>query len=224
MLSSLVADDFQCYTIFMSKRAYTSNLHPRWPLKRQEAALEAGVPGWPLDVARYRDELTARQRRRHVTDDLAGRTELFRPTTRQRGEDIYIASLAVLAWSLGDLMGCLTLAQTRGATVHVLDTGLVLAPGAGPEALHRATQDFDAGRRSSIGMLAGQVSAANRVEAARAKAETIRAEWKLPSENYPTTGLLERAGISRNTAKLYLGMRSLRQREHQASMKRRLCT
>jgi hypothetical protein len=54
---------------------------------------------------------------------------------------------------------------------------------------------------------AGEISAKLRVDASMAKAETIRAEWSQPIEEYPTAELLARAGISRNTAKLYLGHR-----------------
>lgn len=208
----------------MSTRAYLSNIHPRWPYDRQERALSVGVPGWPKGVAIYRDELTPSQRKRHMVGDLEGRIALLRQTTRGRkgAEGIYLASLAVLAWTLPDMLECLTLAQSRGSTVHVLDTGLVLPPDAGPAALHQATRDFATGRKSSTGMVGGEISARLRSEAARAKAETIRAEWELPSEDYPTLTLLARAGISRNTAKLYLGSRAEAQRVHEAARKRRV--
>jgi hypothetical protein len=133
-----------------------------------------------------------------------------------------VASLAVLAWTLADLLECLTLAQSRGSTVHVLDTGLVLTPDSGPSALHQATKDFATGRKSSIAMAGGEVSGRLRAEAARAKAMTIEAEWKLPSEEYPTLALLAKAGISRNTANLYLGKRPYVQRIHEATRKRRV--
>jgi hypothetical protein len=45
---------------------------------------------------------------------------------------------------------------------------------------------------------------------------------RLPSEEYPTLALLARAGLSRNTAKLYLGSRSEAQRIHEAARKRRV--
>jgi hypothetical protein len=208
----------------MSIRAYISNLHPRWPVDRQERSLSVGVPGWPKGVAVYHDDLTPSQRKRRAVGELEGRIALLRQTTRGRkgGEDIYVASLAVLAWTLADLLECLTLAQSRGSTVHVLDTGLVLAPDAGPTALHQATKDFATGRKSSIAMAGGEVSGRLRSEAAKAKALTIEAEWKLPSEDYPTMALLARAGISRNTAKLYLGSRAEAQRVHEAAKKRRV--
>lgn len=207
----------------MSTRAYLSNLYPRWPFDRQERALSVGVPDWPKGVAVYRDEMTPSQRKRHMVGDLEGRIALLRQTTRGRkgGEDIYVASLAVLAWTLADLLECLTLAQSRGSTVHVLDTGLVLAPDAGAATLHQATKDFATGRKSSIGMVGGEISARLRSEAAKAKAMTIEAEWKLPSKDYPSPALLAKAGISRNTANLYLGKRPEMQRIHEAARKRR---
>jgi len=206
----------------MSTRAYLSNIHPRWPYDRQERALSVGVPGWPKGVAVYRDELTLSQRKRHMVGDLEGRIALLRQTTRGRkgAEDIYLASLAVLAWTLPDLLECLTLAQSRGSTVHVLDTGLILPPDAGPGALHQATKDFATGRKSSIGMVGGEISARLRSEAARAKAEAMKPFWCLPSEEYPTIPLLKRFGLSRNTANLYLGKRPEAQRIHEAARKR----
>jgi hypothetical protein len=206
----------------MSIRVYISNLHPRWPVDRQERSLSVGVPGWPKGIAVYRDELTASQRKRRAVDDLEGRIALLRQTTRGRrgGEDIYVASLAVLAWTLADLLECLTLAQSRGSTVHVLDTGLVLTPASGPSDLHQATKDFATGRKSSIAMAGGEVSGRLRSEAARAKAKAMEPFWRLPSEEYPTVPLLARFGLSRNTANLYLGKRPEAQRVHEATRKR----
>jgi hypothetical protein len=208
----------------MSIRAYISNLHPRWPVDRQERSLSVGVPGWPKGIAVYRDELTPSQRKRRAVDELEGRIALLRQTTRGRkgGEDIYLASLAVLAWTLADLLECLTLAQSRGSTVHVLDTGLVLTPDAGPAALHQATKDFATGRKSSIAMAGGEVSGRLRSEAARLKAKEMEPFWRLPSEEYPTIPLLARFGLSRNTANLYLGKRPEVQRIHEAARKRRV--
>jgi hypothetical protein len=208
----------------MSTRAYLSNIHPRWPFDRQERSLSVGVPGWPRGVAVYRDELTASQRKRRAVGELEGRITLLRQTTRGRrgSEDIYVASLAVLAWTMADLLECLTLAQTRGATVHVLDTGLVLTPDAGPAALHQATKDFATGRKSSIAMAGGEVSGRLRSEAARAKAKAMEPFWRLSSEEYPTIPLLARFGLSRNTANLYLGKRPEAQRTHEAARKRRV--
>ena len=197
-------------------RAYLSNISPAWTIDRQEVVLPPGAQ-------QFRDVLDARDRYAHQPDRLTQRAAMLRPTRRHGGE-IVVASLAVLAWTAEDLMACLTLAMQRGASVRVLDADLTIAPDSGPDVLHQAAQAFAASRKrdqaAARGERGGAVSAAARVAKATNKAETIRAEWALPSEDYPTLALLGKAAISRNTAKLYLGPRSAAQRIHQAKTKR----
>ena len=210
----------------MSERAYLSNLSPLWPAARQEALLREAFPAWPKGVTVFRDDIDARDRRGHSTELLVKRSEMLRGTTRKgHTERITLASLAVLAWSAEDMLECLTLALSRGAIVRVLDAGIEIPPTPDAAVLHRAAQAFRRARARGVvmerGKAGGMASATQRVAEAKAKAELIRAEWALPSEDYPTLDLLTKAGISRNTARLYLGKRDVAQRNHQASLKRK---
>lgn len=187
--------------------------------------MREAIPNWPNGVVVFRDELDARLRRGHSPKSLTQRAEMLRVTTRPKDDNIYVTSLAVLAWSVGDLMECLTLAVGRRTSVHVLDTGLVIPPSPAAAVLYEATKAFEVGRKADLAQRAGErggiVSAQRRVETAKAGAESIRPYWGLSSVEYPTLELLERAGISRNTAKQYLGSRKAAQTIHGATEKRK---
>jgi hypothetical protein len=135
-----------------------------------------------------------------------------------------VATLAVFAWSVEEMLECLTLVASRHSTLIVLDAGLRITSKADAAILHKAVQAFSAGRRSrsgsEAGLTGGEISAKRRSAAARAAAETIRHEWSLPSVDFPTAHLIARAGISLNTAKQYLGARPAAQKFHKASLKR----
>jgi hypothetical protein len=151
---------------------------------------------------------------------------MLRPTGRKGSDEaIYVASLAVLAWTAEDMMEALTQAMARGATVHVLDAGLIITPKSDAATLHGAAKAFADGRRrraaAEAGKTGGEISAQRRANMAKAAAESIRREWSLPSKEYPTLDLLRAAGISRNTAILYLGKRKVAQNLYQAGQKRK---
>jgi hypothetical protein len=209
----------------MTKTAYLSNICPRWPIERQEATLANAIEGWPKSVNILRDELTVRDRRAHKTDTLTGRAAMLRKSSRRDGGEIYVASLAVLAWAVEDLLMCITSAAERRSTIVVLDADLHIDASANAAVLHKAIEAFAAGRRSRIageaGMLGGEVSGARRSAVAKTAAETIAYEWGQPGTLYRTKDLLARAGISMNTAKLYLGSRPAAQRAVAAAIKRK---
>lgn len=210
----------------MPDRVYLSNLSPLWKWLKQEKLLDERVPDWRDGCVVFRDDLDSAQRQAHQTDVLVGRfNALFRTTTRKRPEKLYVASLAVLAWTAEDMLACLTAAAARMATIHVLDVDLIIGPDADAALLHKAVNAFSEARKRSTayrtGEAGGRISGGQRAEAAKAAAERIRERWGMPSDQYPTLALLEEAGISRNTAKLYLGKREDAQREWQAVQKRR---
>jgi hypothetical protein len=194
----------------MINRTYTSNLSPRWPFDKQEALLRT-LDGWPKGYAALRDDLDVRARRAHKAASLVGRASLLRPSRRSDGETIYVASLAVLAWSVGDLLAVLTAAGMRGAAVVALDVGLTIPPSDASAVLHQAMQAFELSRKADAALKAGEagskVSVERRTDAARAKCETIRREWRAHPSEPPTSDLLAKAGVSRNTVKKYVGDR-----------------
>ena len=204
----------------MAKRVYLSNISAVWSFPAQEKAL-AVLPGWPRGYIVFRDELDARQRRLRSAVHLAQRAEMLHGTTRPGlMEAVYMAALPVFAVSMEDMIASLTLAGTRGATVHFLAEGLVVSPASGAETLHQVALAFIEGKRASRAKGAGQISADKRSDEARAKCETIRPMWPLASEDYPTQTLLDQAGVSLNTAKLYLGARPEAQRLHRIELTR----
>jgi hypothetical protein len=223
-LSCLCQTWSACYTFGMAKRIYLSNVSALWPFPTQEVTL-AALPGWPKGYVVFRDELDVRERRLRSASALPRRGEMLRSNTRKGAtEAIYVASLAVFAVSVEDMIEALALAGRRGATVHFLAEGLMVPPASGAETLHRIAVAFGQLKRESRAQSAGQVSGAKKSAEARAKCETIRAEWPLPSADYPTRVLLDRVGISLNTAKLYLGARPTVQREHQIEVRRAAVT
>jgi len=133
-----------------------------------------------------------------------------------------VASLAVFAWSEGDVLKHLTAAAARGATVQVLDAGLEIGPGSGAEALHQAVEAFAAARKRQVeterGRTGAMISARKREDRARTAAESIRAAWA--RRDIKTHDLLVHAGITLNTAKRYLGSRPIAQKARDASVKR----
>lgn len=215
----------------MQVRAYLSNVMTRvWPLERQEAVLAAGVPGWP-DVSIYRDRLSRGALKAHSPAALTERANLLRKTSRRTGETIYLASLAVLAWSAEDFMACLEAAQARNAAVVALDTERRIEPTAGARELREALSEFLAARRrdqtGNARKAAASVTAEKRKADSEARCALIRDDWGNPET--ATADLLLRAGTKRGrrmvpmayrTAALYLGKRPLVLARQEATRKR----
>lgn len=201
-------------------RAYISNLSEHWTLPKQEAALAAALPpGSPI----YCDRLSTARRKARVPADLIQRASMLRRTKREpAGETIYVASLAVLAWTADDLSSVLAAISARHATLVALDTGLTIPPDAPMAVVAGAMQQFARGRRrvqTELGRRAGGViSAAHRSARAQAGCAKIADRWRLATEDYPTPGLLREADVSRNTANLYLGRRPDAQKKHRNAL------
>lgn len=218
----------------LAARVYISNISKLWPVEAQEAALAAGTPGWP-DVRVYQDHLGPMARKAHSPEALKERSSgLLRRTSRPPGDEtIYVASLAVLAWTPEDLMACLEAAAARHATIVALDTGRRIEPTAGAADLRPALVDFLASKRRAqteggraIGVKA---SKEKRLADVLARIKLIEADW--PLREVSTQELLERAGrvphrhrhkvaMSYITAVQHLGKRPLAQKRHDAMLKR----
>ena len=205
----------------MSIKVYLSNISPLWPIERQEAALCDVLTGATV----FREILPTRDRRAHRPAALIKRNEMLRVTRRPAGETIYLASLAVLAWSADDLAQCLAAAMARNATVVALDIGLTIPPMPGAEVLHQAILAFAESRRKSDAIRDGKAGAAVSASVRSAKAdaaiERIKARWPLPSDAWSTADLVAEAGVSRNTVQARLGTRPAAQKKHLAAIMRR---
>ncbi len=201
-------------------RAYLSNINSMWPFRRQERVLAERVPGWP-NVSVYRDEITPRQRQAHSPAALAGRAQMLRPSARNGGDTIYVASLAVLAWDGADFDAVMEALAQRAATVWAgdLDIGFVAGLDGIRDAFRASRKRASVEARQKAG---AQVSAAKRRAASDAGVERIRDRWPLPSSDWRTADLLAEAGVSRNTVNARLGGREMVQKRHQAALKRRM--
>lgn len=217
-------------------RAYLSNIVKTWPLDKQEAMHAAGTPGWPNGnkVAIYRDEVKPAARKAHSPEALRERAEALRPTSRRRSDELlHVASLAVLAWSPEDFMGCMAAAAARGATIVVLSTGRRILPTAGARELADAQKEFMEERRRAQ-TSPGRKEAA-KVQGAKRRADTsqridlIRADW--PLRTVATADLLLRAGriprgkrdvvpMAYSIAKRHLGPRPAAQEAHERALER----
>ena len=207
----------------MNPRIYISNISPLWPRSRQVELLKEAIPGFPKTAHVFEDNLDARSRRAHQIDSLVGRAAILRPTRRGHGTEVIIASLAVFAWSQGEMLQCLTAAAARGDTIRVLDAGISIGPSAGPAILQQALAAFEAARARQKefeqGRSGATVSAHKREAKSREAAEGIRAAWARRDEK--TADLLTRADISLNTAKRYLGSRPVAQKAQDAANRRK---
>lgn len=199
----------------MRHAVYLSNVAANWSIERQNALLTKHVPD--LDnVPIYQDVLPPKKRMSHLAGNLTRRNEMLRPTSRPDSEIIYVASLACLAWENLDFLRCLAAASARQATILALDTGRRISPEASSADVVDAATEFTNGRRAKTGSgKPGHVVSVERRQAVSQKgAKKIENRWRLPSKDYPTLDLLAEAGISRNTANLYLGNRPEAQRKH----------
>jgi hypothetical protein len=201
----------------MTARAYISNISPLWPVDRQEAALAAGVPGWPVPI--YRDILPAKERQAHAPDSLPERAALIRAGRSRRGVlTLYVASLAVLARSVDDLAGIAAELQERGAALVALD---IAADASGMPADLAAA--FKKSRLRAAQAKARAIGSRNAAIKLSKKEAALRLKpfWGL--KEYKTADLLAREGITRNTANKHIGMtREQAIKQHEALLKRRV--
>lgn len=197
-------------------RVYLSNIRSQWPVDRQEKLLDEGAPGW-REASIYRDVLSrAAIRRQAALPERDG--TLLRSTRRVCADDVYVASLSVIAWTPTDLIAVLMRLAARHERLVALAEDVTVEP---------ANADVDAVRQafasavrrfSRHGVTGGEASGARRSADAKAKIEAMRPYWPMPSEEYPTAALCRQYGISRPTAILYLGSRKEAQRARLASL------
>ena len=196
----------------MAVRAYISNIARGWPVAKQEAILADWVPGWP-NVTVFRDILDARTRQAHQAVDLVNRAAMLRPTSSKLGgEVIYVASLAVLAWSKSDFTKVLSDTARRGATIQALDGADV------PSAPGFMAAKVEGSRRQAR-QNGTRIAADRRAAEAEAKAMPFKERWRDKTER--TADLLAEMGLSRNTASKYLGRRELVLKRVEAQLKRK---
>lgn len=200
-------------------RIYLSDIHAEWPFARQEAELDAKLPGW-RDGAVYRDVVKRMGRKHKAVSALTDRAVMLQPTRRRTGETVTVAALPVLAWTARDMLDVLAALAARRATLASLNCGTTVPPDATPAQIQAAIEAFERAyrRKGDAHKSGGQVSGERRAAAAKAACEAMRPYWGLPSAEYPTKDLLARHGVSRPTAIAYLGPRLEAQRAHEKSL------
>lgn len=200
-------------------RIYLSNIRPRWPIERQEEVLDGAVPDWRRKNV-YRDILPPRSRQSHGPADLKERADMLRETRRRQGHDVWVASLAVLAWTLPDFLAVLGALAARGDTLFSVAEHSVVPPDAGAAVVAQVGEAFVSATRRATGEgpgKGGRISGERREARAKAACETIRERWALSSDEHPTAALLAEAGVTRTTAKKHLGKRDEAQRKYLAA-------
>jgi len=205
----------------MTARIYISNICPAWPIERQQAAIAAELPDWS-GARVFRDDLDPKQRQAHRDTSLVERGNMLRRAGRPRGGEAIYAVAACLAWTEAGLLDALAQAAQRGATVHLVDAGVTLAPSENGASLRKALAAFAASRRRQAeeqhGRRGGTASGQRRWDAAEAKAQIIKARWGDPT--WRTDDLCREAGLTYLTAKRHLGSRPIALAATAAAQKR----
>lgn len=183
----------------MAVKVFRSTLTWR-TLEDQDAILASAVPGWP-DVPIFTGE-----------DDLHN---LLRPTTRRSIDDLYMASLAVLAKYENHFTTRLRALLKRFQIISVEDRTTWKRGG------KAAVEAWRLARKKEAGSHGGKISASRKMSQTKAAVELIRSRWPMPSKEWPTSVLLAEADISLNTAKAHLGKRPIAQYNFQAKLKRK---
>lgn len=205
----------------MSNRHYLSDVSPWWTEARQREVL-ARSPHGVSDGQTFYDALTTTERRAHRPESLVERASMLRPTTRRSADTIFVASLAVLAWTQEDLLVVWERIAQRGATLVSEDDQMAFSPGTTGESLTKAWREARAKSRLEGSARRGaRISGAKRRAAADEAVEKIRDRWGLPSSEVSTAELLREAGVSRNTVNARLGGRETAQRRYAAAQKRK---
>lgn len=180
------------------------------------------VPSWPDSLQVYTDRVNARDRRSRQRPSLMdARAEMLRPTGRKNEIVIYVASLAVLAWSEDDLREVMAAIKARRAMLVSAEDGECFTENV-EDAVARWRAASTKSRLEGAAKRGGAVSAKVRGDRVSAGVEKIKDRWPLPSSEWSTAALLAEAGVSRNGANARLGGREKAQARYQAAIKRKL--
>lgn len=220
-------------------RVYLSNIAPGWPVERQEAVLDAKLPGWRKMAVFRDDDVTVRQRRERNPEALGGRIAALRPTARSRVTDLHVAALPPIAWGADDFRFVLTKLDAGNYALVAHETGTRIEPRPSKAIREAAVEEFKATRKKAseeASRLKGAaVSAEKRRAATDAGLDCIKDRWGSPSnkrmaerwgmpdlETWGTKTLLaEAGGVTYNTVVSRWGGREVAQARYKAELKRR---
>lgn len=149
-------------------------------------------------------------------------SSLLRPSTRVEKINIHVLSLAIIADNEEDFRDFIALAQKRGINLHTQEEEMEFL--FDRKTVHRTEhliETWRKARRNGASKIGGNISGRKKENATKTAIELIRADWPKPSNEFSTEELLERAGVSLNTAKKHLGRRPIEQANYIAKMKRK---
>jgi exonuclease VII small subunit len=212
----------------LPKKAYLSDVFAPWSIAQQELVLAGAIEGWPNGVAVYRDCLDRFERRARRVESLIDRDEMLRPTTRKDANQIYVASLAVLAWDENDFKTLVEIVLAGNGVILSIDDKIEIS---NDTPLRQAIAAWDIARKRSrsnhVKSKAAKISAEKKKAIAALGVARIKPFWGLSAEEWPTPLLRQMAGrpgkpIAYNTIVEHLGVgRAVARKRHQAMLKRR---
>jgi hypothetical protein len=210
-------------------KAYLSDLFSPLPISWQETVLAAHVPGWPSEVAIFRDVLSRSERRRQSPEALVDRGEMLRPTKRQDSDTIYLASLTVIAWDENDFRNIMHEITSRGSVVVAVDDDQRIDRSV---PLDTVVQTWKRARKkkriANAQLKGGKISAERKKAKAAEGVERIRPYWGMPAHEWPTLKLRQMAGtidqpMAYNTIVAHIGYgRELAHKRYLAALRRKV--
>lgn len=209
------------------EKVYLSDIFTPWTMAQQELVLAATIPEWP-NVAIFRDRLDRSDRLSKRPESLIDRDEMLRPTARKGTNQIYVASLAVLAWDEHDFRTLIETVIARNGVIISIDDEITISA---KMPILQAVAAWDKARKRSrsnhVKSKAAMISAEKKKAISAIGVAKIKQFWGLSAEKWPTMLLRQMAGrpgkpIAYNTIVEHLGVgRSVARKRHQAMLKRK---
>lgn len=147
--------------------------------------------------------------------------ELFRQTRRGGIVSVSVLSLGIIADTEKTFRDFLSLAKKRGCHLHTIEEEQIFEFRDGAKSLEHIVDEWRKARRNGSARIGASISAKNKKEKSAAGIAKIKDRWPQPSGVWPTSVLLDEAGLSLNTVKAALGSRPIAQANYEAAQKRK---
>jgi len=146
------------------------------------------------------------------------RTMMVRPSQRQSTHHIIAANAAIFAKDEKDMKSFLTVCKRR--KIHLSGVADGFEWPKYKSTMKSGVEAWKKARVNGAAKIGANISAERKKAKSAASAAKIKDRWPLSSDEWPTKVLLKEAGISLNTAKIYLGRRPIEQANYKAKLKR----
>jgi hypothetical protein len=151
----------------------------------------------------------------YFDDEMA---ELVRESRRSSKDDIYTASVALVADSEEEANEAVRQFNAKGLVLHCAEEEQSWKTPIPRVPFIIAWKDA---RKRGAAKRGAEMSADKKKANSALAVAKIKDRWPLPSKEWPTKALLKEADISLNTAKAHLGKRPIAQYNYQAKLKRK---